>query len=227
MSISIYRECSQAARRLLKNPALADSGKPGVFTELDVISLAAKKGWTQSDFRMAMRDANEVMGTLFRTSQVARFGPVIVPGQEDPDYVRIASKVAYADAATGPKRIQTPNGTFNRVMVADDTIRRTGARGLASNRNDLVSWKQQDIHTVRAVTNEENTRVTSLQANLKAAHRRIEKLDADNARLRAHKAALKSAKLSEAQAAAVTALVADLIAPLERELQELRTGTSA
>lgn len=216
---SIYTDCSQAVRRLLEDPSLADSGIEGVFTELDVINLASKSRWGQKGFRRAMREANEVVTGLYRTSRIARYGPVKVPEREGTDYVRIAAKVVYAHPENGPEEIETANGTFKRMMVGDETDRHAGRR-VANNRDDLTPWDEQDISTVQTVRTptRQSAQVTQLQADLKAAHDKIRDQQTELSRLRAHKAAqTKGIRLSDEEAAVLSSLITELVAQAVQE----------
>lgn len=142
--MSIYSRCSEAAHKLMQNPPEEHGG---VFTEIDVVRLAATSNWSTTNYKEALRHANQVVGTLYRARKLARFGPVTLPSG-DPDYARIASKVVYASATDGPKSWKTPNGTFKRLMIEDDKIGRQGRRR-GTNRNDLAPWDEQEIRRLR------------------------------------------------------------------------------
>lgn len=136
---SVYKQCAAAIDRLVADPP---KGHQGLFTEVDVISEAARKGWKKADYDKAMHQANEVCGKRFRDRRLCRYGPVTVDSEDGAqDYARIAGKIVYA-AIDGPEEWETPNGTFKKLMEDEDTISRQG-RKPASNRNDAEPWDQQ------------------------------------------------------------------------------------
>lgn len=189
---SIYVQCADAARRLLDNPDLrivTTDAPEGIFTELDVIFLASREGdYNPEMMKVAQREASQVMGTLFRSGQAVKFGPVQVPGLDQPDYMRVASKLVFAHPE-GPKAIKTPNGTFSRLGVDEDLIVRQGRRP-GANRNDLESWEDQDILHRRSgePTTAQEREIARLQAELAAATHRYEEAEAELHRLREHRA---------------------------------------
>lgn len=132
---SIYKQCSEAASKLIADPPEAHNG---VFTEIDVVQRASKPEWSQSDYKEAHRQANQVLGTRYRERKLCRFGPVVLPDGVQ-DYGRIASKIVYANAEEGPQAWETPNGTFQRLMIEGDDIGRQGRR-FGTERTDLVAW---------------------------------------------------------------------------------------
>lgn len=193
--MSIYTDCSKAARELL------DEGEP--FTEIDVVRTAGTNGWSSANFKAALRDANQVMGSLYRGHRVARYGPVNLPDGTR-DYVRMASKVVYVNPETGPKLYQTPNGDFPMLMSSDDNINSPGRRK-NTNRNDLDKWASQDISSYEVTIledlslggapapvrpqSEPSVRIERLEADLAGALRRLEDKDEQINRLRDHRAA--------------------------------------
>jgi hypothetical protein len=60
------------------------------------------------------------------------------------DYARIAGKIVYADAETGPDQWQTPNGNFPKLMIEDDTLKRQGRRA-GTERSDAEPWEDQPL----------------------------------------------------------------------------------
>lgn len=140
---SIYKQCSEAASKLIEDPPKVHGG---VFTEIDVVQRASKPEWSQDDYKEAHRQANQVLGTRYRERKLCRFGPVELP-DGNKDYGRIASKIVYANADNGPEAWETPNGTFQRLMIEGDDIGRQGRR-FGTDRTDLVAWG--DGHTAPA-----------------------------------------------------------------------------
>lgn len=175
---------------LLADPSLAGSDHEGIFTDLDVVLLASQgKNWTENTRKMALREANQVMGLLFRTREACRFGPVDLSqlGIAEADYARVASRIACSNPVTGPAEIKTPNGTFARLMMEDDPITRQGRR-LGTNRDDFRSWSSQSISTVKASSRPTKTasdrEIVRLQTDLDHANRKISELQTEVARLR-------------------------------------------
>lgn len=165
--MSLYRQCSEAAVKLMANPPTEFGG---VFSEIDVVNLAATRSWKKSDWPEAMRHANQVLGTAYRGRKLARYGPLVLP-DGNRDYGRIAAKIVYAAAETGPEVWDTPNGRFPRLMIEDDDIGRQGRR-FGTNRNDLVPWETQNLHEAQPAGDKE----------------RIKELEAETERLRSHAA---------------------------------------
>lgn len=181
--MSIYTSCSEAARRLIDEPNLrpVTRGPEGVFTELDVILLAARQegGYSESQMKIAQREASQVMGTLFREGKAVRFGPVTIPDESVEDYVRVCSKIAYA-SAEGPKTIETPNGTFRRLLAKSDKIKARPGPRLGYARDDLEPWVTTEAHTA---VQRENVRLKAENAALRS---RMEDLERESDRLRQH-----------------------------------------
>lgn len=167
--MSIYKQCSEAATKLMQEPP-KDNG--GVFTEIDVVTLAGVPEWSQDDYEDAMRHANQIVGTQYRARKLCRYGPVEFPDGEK-DYGRIASKIVYAPAETGPKTWKTPNGTFKKLMMEDDSIGRQGRRRY-TNRNDLAPWEDQGIEVKSSRTTK---RIKTLERNLAAERKRSQELE--------------------------------------------------
>lgn len=136
---SLYCQCSSAIDRLVENPP-RDHG--GVFSEIDVISEAATSAWKQEDYRQALHEANAVCGTQYRNRKLCRYGPVVLADGTE-DFARIAGKIVYANAETGPEFWDTPNGKFPRLMIEDDSIGKQG-RKAGTDRNDAESWEQHE-----------------------------------------------------------------------------------
>lgn len=185
--MAIYHLCSQALKSLMEDPPTDlpfYQENPGVFTEIDIVNRAqnlarAEWGSDPAIFRQAMRNANQVAGTFWREMKVARYGPVELPDRSQ-DYARAASKIVYAHPELGPEWLKTPNGTFKRMMVWEDTIGRQG-RKIGTNRDDTKPWDEQEITKTKAVT--EVAKPDKAKADLKAAQRRIEQLEAENRRV--------------------------------------------
>lgn len=130
---SLYQQCSKAIERLME--------RGDVFTEIDVVSEAATGEWTDDDYKRALKDANAVCGTHYRSRKLGRYGPVkFADGVED--YARIAEKIVYADAEKGPEFWETPNGEFPKLMLEDDSLVAQGRRS-GTNRNDAKPWSEQ------------------------------------------------------------------------------------
>jgi hypothetical protein len=138
--ISLYRRCADAAKQLMENPP-EDYG--GVFTEIDVVNEASLQSWSNRMFKQALAHANQVCGTLYRERKLCRYGPVELPTGHK-DYGRIASKIVYAAADTGPAKWDTPNGKFPKLMIENDQLKAQG-RKYGTNRNDLEPWENQEI----------------------------------------------------------------------------------
>lgn len=140
---SVYRQCSAAIDRLVEEPPKQHGG---VFTEIDVQIAAASDDWKPAEYSTALHDSNELCGTRFRHRKLCRYGPVVIGTGQDriEDYARIAGKIVYADAETGPTVWKTPNGEFQRMMVEDDHLSRQGRRS-GTNRNDAEPWKDQSL----------------------------------------------------------------------------------
>lgn len=144
MKESVYRQCAAAIDRLVKNPPR----EHGVFTEIDVAMEAATVAgnWERSEFDKSLHDSNEICGQRFRNRKLCRYGPVSI-GEGDTkveDYARIAGKIVYADAETGPDVWETPNGSFKKMMIQDDHLSRQG-RKTAAKRNDAEPWSEQSL----------------------------------------------------------------------------------
>ena len=172
--MSLYSECSAAAAKLLEKPP-AHLG--GVFSEIDVVNKASHKGWTDEDFKDAMRHANAVLGTWYRSRRVCRYGPVTLPNGSL-DYARIASKLTYAPADKAPEQWETPNGTFPKVMIENDPLSRRKGRNQGINRTDLESWDKQDL-TLNgdASTEDLKRRVQELEGEVTSRNHRVAELE--------------------------------------------------
>ena len=148
--MSIYTECGEAARELLDDPGLRPVTKNApeqVFTELDVIALAARnapQGYGKYEMKVAQREASQVMGMLFRSRQAVRFGPVEFPSMP-PDYARISGKIVYA-APDALEVLKSPNGEFPQMLIHEDEILQSGRRVGSTGRDDFLSWDEQDLH---------------------------------------------------------------------------------
>lgn len=140
--MSLGQQISEAIDKLVKNPP-----NNGIFTEIDVLARIASNDWDEDDLKKATRQVNEVLGRRYRARKLCRFGPVELP-DEKKDYGRIATKIAYAEPDSGPRIWDTPNGTFPRMMIEDDTLGSQGRR-YGTNRNDLAPWDDQQIDRQR------------------------------------------------------------------------------
>lgn len=138
---SVYKQCAAAIDRIVQDPS-----DEGVFTEIDIITEAAKKSWTPTEFSKSLHDANEIAGQRYRNRKLCRYGPVTIGKGKNKvqDYARIAGKIVYADAVKGPKIWKTPNGNFKKMMIEDDQLSRQG-RKPAANRNDSEPWSEQAL----------------------------------------------------------------------------------
>lgn len=177
---SVYISCVEASRALLDEPQLrvVTDGPAGIFTELDVVLLAARSACRGMNERQreewmdqAPYHASQAMGMLWRTSRAARYGPVHLPEVNKPDYMRIASKIVYSHP-NGPAAITTPNGRFPRIMVSNDPAKSPGRR-YGTDRTDLEPWEDQP-----SVVTGQKQKSSSLQM--------------ENNRLRAENAALRA-----------------------------------
>lgn len=144
---SLYRQCSAAVDLLAEKPPKQHGG---VFTEIDVVSkAAARHDWSQGDYQQGLHDANAVCGTQYRNRKLCRFGPVKL-ADGTLDYARVAGKIVYADAETGPEAWETPNGEFPKLMIEDDELKRQGRRA-GTERNDAQPWEDQVISRPRRI----------------------------------------------------------------------------
>lgn len=183
--MSVYRQCSEAAAKLMENGE--------IFTEIDVVRLAGTNhDWATETYTEALRDANQVVGTLYRNRKVCRFGPVELPNGER-DYARIASKIVYAPSDKGIVVWETPNGDFPALMVHEDEIGRQGRRKQA-NRSDLVKWDDQAIATDPVDEDDAARRVKRLEADLRAANKALADQESQLQRMRDHAAVPKGKK---------------------------------
>lgn len=227
--MSIYSECSKALRELMKDPP-EDFG--GVFTEIDVVRLAGHAGWSKDNYKEAVRHANNLMGAQYRARKLCRFGPVKLPNGQL-DHARIASKIVYASAETGPKVWETPNGKFKRMMMENDPIQRAG-RKIGTNRNDLASWDGQNLSMVSTKatpvpvpvdTPADVTPKVETHAEIVVRLRaRIQELEDENERLRAaaatHHCDHEVADLDVATAAAVKKIAEDAVLAVVGDLED-------
>lgn len=133
---SLYRQCAAALERLI------DKHPGGIFTEIDVLTEAADpKHWKQGDYERALHDANAICATQYRNRKLCRYGPIILTDGSE-DFARIAGRIVYADATSGPELWETPNGPIPRLMIEDDDVGRQGRRA-GTNRNDEEPWDSQ------------------------------------------------------------------------------------
>lgn len=181
---SIYKECREAARKLLSGDAKPSSYgiDAPVFTELDVVIVAARQAgtWDEETFQKAQREASNAMGQFFRDAWAVRYGPVQVPGVNEPDYMRVASRILYAPLE-GPATITTVNGTFASFTVDEDPITRQGRR-LGANRDDTVPWDEQDILSLGNGGEETpEHKIQRLERELRIARQRIAELESVSA----------------------------------------------
>lgn len=183
--MSIYKDCSRACRSLAK--------KSEIFTEIDVANLAGRhKNWGKTQFKEAIRQANQIVSAQYRASQLVRFGPVHFNDAED--YARVASKIAYAGVSMEDEerkpivdRWETPNGVFSALFVRNDTMGRTGRRP-GNNRDDSQSWEGQEVQATREEDSEprpkgsgppvEDNPVNQLRKRLEDAQAEVAELQA-------------------------------------------------
>lgn len=132
--MSIQAECREAMNRLAYQATL--------FTEIDVANEAATDGWSSKHFDQAVRHAYNVLQGDYKKGKLVRFGPVDFNGVKD--YARRGTKIVYADAYKGPKKFETPNGTFPRLLSANDRLSGPGRR-TGTNRDDTKPWDGQTV----------------------------------------------------------------------------------
>lgn len=161
-------------------------GPAGIFTELDVITLAARSattGMTEEQKAVwhddAQLQASDAMGALWRTSRVARYAPVRVPGVARPDYMRVASKIVYA-SPDGPRSIKTVNGTFPRIFVKDDPAKGPGRRH-GANRDDLTLWAEQNLSGDAAGGSSPKVVIANLRKEVASLRQELAQARADRA----------------------------------------------
>lgn len=215
--MSIANDCREAALTLLEDPGLKTYGIPRVFTELDVIFLAARNGggYSPEEMQIARRDASQTMGDFFRSRQVARYGPVSLEplGLKRQDYARIATKIIYGHPKHAPDELRTPNGIFPRMMWEQDLIKQPGRR-LGANRSDIDPWSEQGIMHVGPrrpqSASPEQREITRLTAENEALHHRLIEVEGENNRLR-EQLVVAPSRLE----------VQDMVASLEGRLDEL------
>ncbi len=177
-SKSLYGQCSAAIDQLIQKP-LKEYG--GVFTEIDVEQMAATSQWTAEDFERALKDANQVCGTQYRARKLCRYGPVVLADGSE-DYARIAGKIVYADAESGPDFWETPNGKFPKLMVQDDILSHQGRRH-GTNRTDSIPWEEQDLKSPRRPARRRASSVESAKSEsdlrdlVKNLFQRVEELE--------------------------------------------------
>lgn len=195
--MSIYTLCGEAARMLLDDPELRPLTRfSNVFTEEDVIALAAKRAghWEDDDFKEAFKQASASVAALWRGQNACRYGPVDLPGLELPDYMRIGAKIAYGNP-DGPELLQTPNGTFRRLMIFNDPLADRQGRRLGTKRDDTSPWEEQEalqlvLRKAAIPATAAEREITRLRDELAALMARAEKAEAENHRLRKHGASM-------------------------------------
>lgn len=201
---SIYTLCSNAARRLLK--------EPNPYTESDVVLSAASLAvevngieWSEGDFAEADRHAPQVLAALFRSGHLVRFGvvspdvsgpptlggqPVVygAPHTGENDYVRREGLLVYgsADAWEGGS-LSTPNGEFGSILYGArrDPLMKNGRRK-SSNRDDFTPWSEQRPEEPAASRAEQTLKreVVRLKSMLEQANAKIDRMEAEHERLR-------------------------------------------
>lgn len=172
---SVYKQCATALDRVAEHPPRQYGG---VFTEIHVISEAVDKAWSESDYDKAMHDAAEVCGQRYRGGRLCRYGPVKV-GEDSEDYARIAGKIVYADARTGPDVWRTPNGDFPKLMFDQDPINHQGRKPSAK-RNDAEPWDQQTLMAGKTPPKPDQGETSNdLMSALLELTRRVEHLEED------------------------------------------------
>lgn len=187
MANATYKQVSAATRRLMK----ADD----VFTEIDVVNVAyeveGNQSWGDKQWRTAANDAQQVCAALYRSARLVRFGPVQVPGLE-PDYARrgVGGKIVYAPRDT-VKEWKTPNGNFPALNYFHDEIKKASRRK-GIDRDDSQPWAGQkmgstkDDESLLPDLEEMRSELERAQADLKAANKRNDELQAEVVHLRAN-----------------------------------------
>ena len=132
--MSIQAECREAMHRL------ATQGN--AFTEIDVANEASQDGWSSKHFEQAVRHSYNVLQGDYKRGKLARFGPVDFKGVKD--YARRGTKILYTDAGKGLRTLETPNGTFKRLLAKHDTMMVAG-RKAGTNRDDTKPWDGQKV----------------------------------------------------------------------------------
>lgn len=157
MSNSIQAECRKAMHRLAER---------GIhFTERDVVEAASMPDWTHVQLVKAGRAAYTVLQSEYRSGKLSRFGPVSIPDYENlSDYVRMHSKIVYADAERGPSFVETPNGVFHKMFAANDRISAVGRRP-GIDRDDFTAWDQQGKHDPVRPSETREAAVVAAKAN--------------------------------------------------------------
>lgn len=187
---SLYRQCVAAVSRLRETPPKEHGG---VFTEIDVQMNAARHAdpkWTDADHRKVLHESNAVAGAQYRGRKLCRYGPVILEDGEE-DYARIAGKIVYADAETGPEFWETPNGRFPKLMLEDDSLSKQGRRA-GTDRNDALPWNSQSVRPRQihrrspSAVNLPPEEESDWEARIKALTERVESLEAEKARREAY-----------------------------------------
>ncbi len=168
--MSIQAECREAMHRL------ASSG--GTFTEYDVANEASgqgTRGWNGPMLEQAVKQAYTVLQGDYKRGKLVRYGPVNFDGSKD--YARRGTKIVYAHPSDGPATLDTPNGSFPRLAFEDDDLSRAGRRR-ATNRDDTKPWAGQKV----------TQRTMAVNGSIDPAPllKRIEQLEAENAKLRAN-----------------------------------------
>lgn len=186
MDDSIYTQCSIAARRL------ATEDDP--FDESSVVRAAADAEWAEEDFAEADRHAPQVLASLYRNSKLVRFGPVSpeqAPLTGEHDYVRRDGKLLYGNlAAWEGKKLETPNGEFEPISYSHDPLKKNGRRK-TSERDDFLPWAEQVPRSPddgRADVAALRRDVHKYRTALVASEREVDRLRAENSRLRAARA---------------------------------------
>ena len=181
---SLYRQCVAAVGRLRNTPPKEHEG---VFTEIDVQMSAARSAdpkWDENDHRLVLHEANAVCGAQYRGRKLCRYGPVILEDGSE-DYARIAGKIVYADAESGPEFWETPNGRFPKLMLEDDTLSKQGRRA-GTDRNDALPWTTQSVKP-RQIHRRSPSAISSVEeeidweARIKELTERVESLEAEKA----------------------------------------------
>lgn len=135
--MTTYSQCSRAIAEL--------AGGHAVFTELDVVNMAATDGWGKKQLTDARKYANQIVSARYREGKLARYGPVEVEinGSKQKDYARRASVIVYGGSDTGPDTWDTDNGSFPKLLAYADDIRTPGRRA-GIDRADETLWAEQE-----------------------------------------------------------------------------------
>lgn len=187
--MSIYTDCSAAARRIMVGEDRyrdnrIEANRGDVFSEIDVVNEARKRNWGKKQFSEAKKKTNIILSTMYRDSQLVRYGPVDF--RDTKDYARIASMIVYGHPQQGPKKWKTPNGSFPQMFVSQDPLRAAGRNKNAA-RDDLAPWSEQVVteqkNGGRVASDDLVRRIEELQTALAERDQRISQLEEEKAKV--------------------------------------------